>query len=553
MLYARVSPHGSTNTSQETSIKAQLEECRRYVLERDRDAQFLEEIDEYKSGKNIDRPGIQRIIESVRDGTRQFDHLVVWHLDRLSRSVADAAPLFELFRDSGVGLICVKQGWDMSTPSGRLMLYFFVIIAQYEREMCSDRTRTKMMAIAEGGKVPYGKLPYGFRRDEQNNLLPDPQEIENVREVFNRVAEGRFSYLDFRREHPEYPLSKSRTYALLQNKIYIGVLEYAGRESQLPTGEVVSRELFQKAQEAASANSRRKAHAYSPRHDERTTPRPLAGKVFCSCGKHMTPYTVVKRDGTRYHYYKCTAPECKKAVSAEALEDEVFGLVFDLATDESILREAWERCLEECGAKRSEDAARLPELRTRMHEASERESRLVDVFASGLVSAANAGAINAQLEAASAEKSRLASEIALAEERIAKDGTLEADFLRMQEEFATYAQTYAGAKSDPAMRQILADLLISRVTLVDDGDDGGNGGRWRGNKPRRFRVSLLCGSPAGVASRSVFRITSEVTTPPWAGRRGQIPTSGARNASVEPLGSENNCGGTDMGVASQTR
>jgi len=546
MLYARVSPHGSTNTSQETSINAQLEECRRFVLQRDPDAQFLEETDEFKSGKSMDRPGIQRIIESVKDGTRKFDSLVVWHLDRLSRSVADAAPLFELFRDSGVGLICVKQGWDMSTPSGRLMLYFFVIIAQYEREMCSDRTRTKMMAIAENGKVPYGKLPYGFRRDKENNLHADPQEIENVREVFKRVAEGRFSYLDFKREHPEYPLSKSRTYAILQNKIYIGILEYGGATSKLPTGELVSAELFQKAQEAASANSRRKAHSYSPRHDANTTPRPLAGKVFCSCGKHMTPYTVVKRDGSRYHYYKCTSPECKKAVSAEALEDEVFELVFQLATDESILREAWGKCLEECGAKWSEDAERLPVLRRKMQEAQERETRLVDAFASGLVSAANKDAINAQLESASSEKSRLASEIALVEGRLEKDNSLELDFRRMQEEFSNYAKTYPGAKSDPAMRQILADLLISRVTLVEDaGGDGDGGGKgsgkegWKGNSPRKFKVELLCGSRGGVASRTdlgitIFRISSEIEVAPWTMRNGNRRTPRPRISLCSP-------------------
>ena len=137
LLYARVSPKGSTWNAEETSVAVQLQQCRDYVLKRDPSATFIEIYDELKSGKNLDRSGVQKVIADLQSGRCSWDCLVVWHLDRLTRSLADALPLFKMIRDADKGFMSVRQELDMFTAGGRFMMHIFIATAEYEREMTS--------------------------------------------------------------------------------------------------------------------------------------------------------------------------------------------------------------------------------------------------------------------------------------------------------------------------------------------------------------------------------------------------------------------------------
>ena len=140
MLYARVSPKGSDWNAEETSVAMQLQEMKEYISRRDPFAVFLEAKDEFKSGKNLNRPGIQMILADLENRDPAWGTLVVWALDRLSRSLADAVPVFEKLRDAGRGFICVRQDY-LSTQGAmaRFTLNQTILVAQLEREMTSER------------------------------------------------------------------------------------------------------------------------------------------------------------------------------------------------------------------------------------------------------------------------------------------------------------------------------------------------------------------------------------------------------------------------------
>jgi len=186
LIYARVSPKGSTWAGTETTIPDQVAECRGYLLARDPKAECSEVTDEFCSGGDARRPGYRRILDELQAGDPPWDVLVVRHLDRLSRSLADAVELLQLLARESRGLISTTQALDLATPTGRAMLGMLLVFAEWERSMCSERTRSKMVAIAAAGGWPPGHPPYGYRRAAKgdNVLIPDQDKAPRVRALY---------------------------------------------------------------------------------------------------------------------------------------------------------------------------------------------------------------------------------------------------------------------------------------------------------------------------------------------------------------------------------
>ena len=193
MLYARVSPKGSDWNAEETSVAMQIQEMKEYILRRDPQAEFMIETDEFRTGGNLQRPGIQKILADLDQPEPPWGTLVIWALDRLSRSLGDAVPIFEKLRDAGRGFICIRQDY-LSTQGAmaRFTLNQTILVAQLEREMTSERVKAKMVYIAEKGKIPAGKIPLGYRRKKnaKNEIEPDPETAPVVQDIFIRQCEA---------------------------------------------------------------------------------------------------------------------------------------------------------------------------------------------------------------------------------------------------------------------------------------------------------------------------------------------------------------------------
>lgn len=382
LLYARVSPKGSGYDGGETSIPVQLSECREFILRRDPAAEFIEISDELKSGKNLDRAGMKRIIAEMESPFCEWDCLVVWHLDRFSRSIADAAPLLKKLADTGKGIMSVRQNIDMFSAGGRFMINVFLSAAQYEREMTSERTTMKMNAIAKAGKVPFGNIPIGYKRTENNTLVIDPEGAEIARDIFNSYVNG-VSNNDIYNKYRHQIKSKNTIYAMLRNRLYVAEIKYSGKLHQGEHTPIIDKELFESIQKMLPGK-----RYNAPRPGAQKYKYLLSGLVKCHCGRQMTNVSVLKK-ASRYPYYKCTDSECGNAINAENMDKSILEEILKIAETPGFLESAvnkWEMHQKEIDEGLSPE---IEELEKTIKASAADEERAASMFTSGLVTKDN--------------------------------------------------------------------------------------------------------------------------------------------------------------------
>ena len=149
--------------------------------------------DEYSdggyTGANIERPGVAKLMADIEAG--KIDCVVVYKVDRLSRSLIDFAKMMELFEKRGVCFVSVTQQFNTKSSLGRLTLNILFSFAQFEREIISERTRDKQVAARKKGKWTGGHLILGYDLDPRGGrLIVNPEEAERVREIFRLFLEG---------------------------------------------------------------------------------------------------------------------------------------------------------------------------------------------------------------------------------------------------------------------------------------------------------------------------------------------------------------------------
>ena len=186
-IYIRV----STDAQREEgySIDAQKEMLEAYCISKGiKEYEFY--IDGGFTGSNIDRPEMQRLINNVKQG--KISHVLVYKLDRLSRSQKDTLYLIEdIFNPHGVDFISMNESMDTSTPLGRLMLGILSAFAQLERENIRERTRMGMKERIKSGLWPGGgRIPFGYNYDEKNGILVQNIDAERVRKIYDLYLKG---------------------------------------------------------------------------------------------------------------------------------------------------------------------------------------------------------------------------------------------------------------------------------------------------------------------------------------------------------------------------
>ena len=138
------------------------------------------------SGGSMDRPALEELLQAVR--ARRINIVVVYKVDRLTRSLADFAKLVELFDAQEVSFVSVTQSFNTTSSMGRLTLYVLLSFAQFEREVTGERIRDKIAASKKKGLWMGGIVPYGYRL-ENRKLLVDPAEADKVRQIFHLYLE----------------------------------------------------------------------------------------------------------------------------------------------------------------------------------------------------------------------------------------------------------------------------------------------------------------------------------------------------------------------------
>ena len=166
------------------SLYAQREACEAYVTSQKHEGWTVLATlydDGAYSGGTMDRPALQRLLDNIRGG--KVDVVVVYKVDRLTRSLADFAKIVEVFDAQGVSFVSVTQAFNTTTSMGRLTLNVLLSFAQFEREVTGERIRDKIAASKKKGMWMGGNVPLGYDADERA-LVINPAEAETVRHIF---------------------------------------------------------------------------------------------------------------------------------------------------------------------------------------------------------------------------------------------------------------------------------------------------------------------------------------------------------------------------------
>ena len=210
------------------SIESQFEFCR-YEL---KGSQAKEYKDKGYSGKNIERPDFQRLLNDIRAGV--IRRVIVYRLDRISRSIVDFAKLMELFKQYDVEFVSCTEKFDTSTPMGRAMLNICIVFAQLERESIQMRVQDAFYSRCSKGYYMRGRAPYGFDTEPivmdgiKTKRLVEAPEMDYVRRMYEMYAEPGVSYGDIARYFAEngievYGKTLKRGFVaqLLRNPVYV--------------------------------------------------------------------------------------------------------------------------------------------------------------------------------------------------------------------------------------------------------------------------------------------------------------------------------------------
>ena len=265
------------------------------------------------SGGSTDRPDLQRLLEDIR--ARKIDVIVVYKVDRLTRSLADFAKLVELFDSHGVSFVSVTQQFNTTTSMGRLTLNVLLSFAQFEREVTSERIRDKIAASKRKGIWVGGNLPLGYEMKDGKIAVVE-EEAEQVRLIFRRYLElGSVNELvrDLRERNIRtktkklstgatrggIPFGRGALYYLLSNQFYIGEVKYKGEILSGEQPPILDRALFEAVRQKALAQW---SHRTLLRNK---SDHLLAGLLFDDTGHRMVP-THATKAGVRYRYYVST-------------------------------------------------------------------------------------------------------------------------------------------------------------------------------------------------------------------------------------------------------
>ena len=288
----------------EAYIKSQAHEGWRLIRDQYNDGGY--------SGGSMDRPALQKLLADVE--ARRIDVIVVYKVDRLTRSLADFAKLVELFDKHDVSFVSVTQSFNTTTSMGRLTLNVLLSFAQFEREVTGERIRDKIAASKKKGMWMGGVVPLGYRvEDRALHIIEDHAEI--VRSLFRRYLEAgsvvrlkqQLDAEGFRlpvridgagRSTGGGPISRGHIYKMLSNPIYNGRIAHKGQAHQGQHRPIVPQDLWDQVQQCLSD----RRGTFMTKRTRRASEALLAGKLFDDRGNRMSP-SWARKGAKRWRYY----------------------------------------------------------------------------------------------------------------------------------------------------------------------------------------------------------------------------------------------------------
>lgn len=344
-LYTRKSSDEGLD-QQFNSLDAQREACAAYVASQVHEGWRLvprRYDDGGFSGGNMHRPALQHVLADIAAG--KIDVVVVYKIDRLTRSLADFARMVELFDKHQVSFVSVTQSFNTTSSMGRLTLNVLLSFAQFEREVTGERIRDKIAASKAKGMWMGGIPPLGYDlpQDKSRKLVVNEADAEMVRTIFGQYLElGSVHALEtWLREagvlSKRYvsaagkvtggvAFTRGALYHLLRNPIYAGLIRHKGAVHEGQHAPIVDQALFDKVQSTLDAKRRRHAELTAKREAA-----PLVGRIFDAIGEPMSPTVSRGKRGKRYRYY--VSASLQKGVRGGAAPDKGDRLIKRISAD----------------------------------------------------------------------------------------------------------------------------------------------------------------------------------------------------------------------------
>lgn len=352
--------------SGEAFIKSQASEGWTCVLDRYDDGGY--------TGGNMERPALHRLLADIEAG--KVHCVVVYKVDRLSRSLLDFARMMEVFERRQISFVSVTQQFNTTHSMGRLTLNILLSFAQFERELISERTRDKIAATRRRGKWAGGVPPLGYDATDGNRLVINKSDAAQVREIFalNRQHQSISRVLaEIRRRGWVTKRRKTRSGRIvggkpwtfcdvrrvLTNVVYLGKTKYKNEVHPGQHEPIIDQASFDEVQAQFARNKRSGGAVFRIKSGAL-----LQGLLRCTvCGHAMTPTHSNKKGRIRYRYYKCTSVQKRgrdacpvRSVPAGEIEHFVVGQLRRIAADPSLLSATIEQIRANCEA-RQESAA----------------------------------------------------------------------------------------------------------------------------------------------------------------------------------------------------
>lgn len=330
------------------SLDAQREACESYIKSQKHEGWVLVNKnydDGGYSGGTMNRPAFQELLEDVQKGL--IDAVIVYKVDRLTRSLMDFAKIVDIFDKKEVSFVSITQHFNTTSSMGRLTLNILLAFAQFEREVTGERIRDKFAASKKKGMWINGKPPMGYINNG-GKLEIEPKSAEVVKHIFNKYLEIRTvpDLLDYLRKNNICTRSgkmfyKGHLYRLLKNKTYIGKIEHKEKVYDGLHERIIDDSVFEKAQNLLNTNALIRKN--SANADSCSL---LKGILFDDNGNYMSPSHSNKK-GKKYRYYVSQAQIQHRIkdigsvskISAEEIENFVTSRVDDYIKNKDFLKE----------------------------------------------------------------------------------------------------------------------------------------------------------------------------------------------------------------------
>lgn len=437
-------------------------------------------IDEGYSAKNLNRPAVRRMLEDCQAGA--LDAVIVWRLDRLSRSLRDTLSVVEdVFRARNIEFISATENIDTSTTSGRLTLNILASVAQNEREINEERVRMVSLDLAAQCIHMGGQPPYGFSVGADRHYLINETEAPAVRMAFE-MRFNRCGYSEIitaltdagYRTRKGQVFTKNALHDMLVNEKYAGVFVYnraapASRDGRrnshaskpddqiirIPGGmpRIVSQEIFDGVQLIMQEDKHRPG-AY---HAKRIYP--ASGLVFCAvCGSRMVVDAVGRnRNGTYQYSYGCPN-KCVKRIRNEKLLAHIFDFFDELAGDPDIIARAVRIANESAQLEHSDIQASAEAASARLAQIEAKIESIIDFIK--IAGASAPASLATELRALETQKDACRYDISLAAQ---KAKTADADLV-----YQRLAAVANLRNADPADQRAAIHRVIHAIHVHND-------------------------------------------------------------------------------------